>query len=262
MGRVLAVANQKGGVGKTTTVVNLGACLARDGLRVLLVDADPQAHTTSGLGLRKDRRPSLYEVLLDAVPGERALVCTRFPGLEVLPSGIHLAGAEVELASRPGRERLLRRALESLRPRYDLLLVDCPPSLGLLTLNALVAADGVLVPVQCEYYALEGLGQLVSTIRLVQAHLNPDLRIVGVVLTMFDARTNLSLQVVDEVKRFFPGLVFRTIVPRAVRLSEAPSHGQPIIAYDPRSRAAETYAELAKEVVQRVRPEEGAGPRP
>lgn len=257
MGHVLAVANQKGGVGKTTTVVNLGACLARDGHRVLLVDADPQAHTTSGLGLRKDRTPSLYDVLVDGEPAERAVVPTRFPRLHVLPSGIHLAGAEVELATQPGRERVLRRALEPVRARYDFLLIDCPPSLGLLTLNALVAADGVLVPVQCEYYALEGLGQLVNTIRLVQVHLNPALRIAGVLLTMFDARTNLSLQVADEVKRFFPGLVFQSIIPRAVRLSEAPSHGVPIIAYDARSRAAETYVELAKEVVARVQAQEG-----
>ncbi len=249
MAKVIAIANQKGGVGKTTTAVNLGACLALMGKRVLVIDADPQGHSTSGLGIQKDRlRASLYDVLAREQPLASVVVPTAVRNLSVAPSNIDLAGAEIELVPAMARETRLKRALERARQGYDFILIDCPPSLGLLTLNALTAADSVLVPIQCEYYALEGLSQLVNTVRLVQQNLNPGLTLEGVILTMFDARTNLSIQVVDEVKKYFRDKVYRTIIPRNVRLSEAPSHGQPIVTYDPRSRGAEVYCELAKEV--------------
>ncbi|ACX53223.1 Cobyrinic acid ac-diamide synthase [Ammonifex degensii KC4] len=251
MGKVVAVANQKGGVAKTTTVVNLGACLALLGKRVLVVDTDPQANATSGLGLNPAKLSrTLYQVLLGEVSAEAVkLPCPSVPGLEVIPASIELAGAEVELVGVAERESLLRRALGPLRSRYDYLFIDCPPSLGILTLNALVAADGVLIPIQCEYYALEGLGHLLNTIQLVKRRLNPRLEIEGVLLTMFDGRTNLSIQVAEEVKKHFRGKVYRTIIPRNVRLSEAPSHGKPVAIYDPRSRGAEAYFELAREVM-------------
>lgn len=253
MSRVLAVANQKGGVGKTTTAVNVAAYLARMGERVLLVDADPQCNATSGVGI--DSRAvevSIYDVLLDAAPVGRAVRETSVPGLFLVPSSLDLAGGEIELVSMPRREFRLREALEPASSEYGFVLIDCPPSLGLLTLNALVAADGVLVPVQCEYYALEGVSRLMNAVQGVRVHLNPGLEVDGVLMTMFDGRTNLAIQVVDEVKRAFRGKMYRTLVPRNVRLSEAPSHGLPIMLYDGRSRGAEVYADLAKEVLERA----------
>ncbi|MBM7867747.1 AAA family ATPase [Heliobacterium gestii] len=252
MAHIVAVANQKGGVAKTTTAVNLSACLAELGQKVLLVDMDPQGNATSGSGIDKLRvRHCIYDVLINGAPSDSILSTTDWERFSVLPATIQLAGAEIELVSAISREVKLKRALDPLRNRFDYIIIDCPPSLGLLTLNSLTAADSLLIPIQCEYYALEGLGQLMSTIKLVQKHLNSDLSILGVLLTMFDARTNLAIQVVDEVKNHFHDKVFRTIIPRNVRLSEAPSHGQPIIVYDTRSRGAEVYRELAKEVLER-----------
>lgn len=250
MGRIIAIANQKGGVAKTTTAVNLGACLAYNGKKVLIVDVDPQGNATSGLGInRLEVQHCIYDVLINGASLNSVKIETEIPGLAIIPATIQLAGAEIELVSAVSREVKLKKALEPDKSKYDYLFLDCPPSLGLLTLNALTAADRVLIPIQCEYYALEGLGQLMNTIQLVQKHLNPRLELEGVLLTMFDARTNLSIQVVDEVKTHFKNKVFSSIIPRNVRLSEAPSHGQPIITYDPRSRGAEVYQELAKEVM-------------
>ncbi|MFB5284357.1 MULTISPECIES: ParA family protein [Peribacillus] len=250
MGRILAIANQKGGVGKTTTTVNLSACLAYIGKKVLLVDIDPQGNSTSGAGIDKsDVEQCIYDVLVDDVEASAVIKETKIENLDVIPASIQLAGAEIELVPTISREIRLKRALEEVAHQYDYILIDCPPSLSLLTLNALTAADAVLIPVQCEYYALEGLSQLLNTVRIVQKHLNQDLRIEGVLLTMFDARTNLGIQVIDEVKKYFQDKVYRTIIPRNVRLSEAPSHGEPIIIYDPKSKGAEVYLELAKEVV-------------
>ncbi len=257
-GRVIAIANQKGGVGKTTTSVNLGACLASLGQKVLLVDSDPQGNTTSGIGINKaDVKYCIYDVIVNDCPIEDAILTTEFANLSLLPATIQLAGAEIELVPTISREVRLRRAVQPLRSRYDYILVDCPPSLGLLTLNALTAADSVLIPIQCEYYALEGLSQLLNTIRLVQRHLNTSLEVEGVLLTMLDARTNLGLQVIEDVKKYFRDKVYTTVIPRNVRLSEAPSHGRPIIEYDPRSKGAETYLDLAKEVIRGA--QEGAG---
>ncbi|MDS1029839.1 AAA family ATPase [Bacillota bacterium LX-D] len=251
MGKIIAIANQKGGVAKTTTAVNLGACLAYQGKKVLVVDIDPQGNASSGLGVNRDElQHCIYDVLINGASVRSVKHATAIEGLDVVPATIQLAGAEIELVSAISRESKLKKSLEPQRENYEYILIDCPPSLGLLTLNALTAADSVLIPIQCEYYALEGLGQLMNTIQLVQKHLNPDLDLEGVVLTMFDARTNLSIQVVDEVKTHFQGKVFSSIVPRNVRLSEAPSHGKPIILYDPRSRGAEVYQELAKEVME------------
>lgn len=250
MARVIAVANQKGGVGKTTTSVNLGACLASLGKRVLLIDIDPQGNTTSGVGINKaDVRYDIYDVLINEMNASEAVTDTAVPNLKILPATIQLAGAEIELVPTMSREVRLRQALLPLKSQYDYMLIDCPPSLGLLTVNALTASDSVLIPIQCEYYALEGLSQLLNTIRMVQKHLNTALEIEGVLLTMLDARTNLGLQVIEEVKKYFREKVYSTVIPRNVRLGEAPSHGQSIIQYDPRSRGAEVYLELAKEVV-------------
>lgn len=250
MSKVIAIANQKGGVGKTTTAVNLGACLGELGCKVLVVDADPQGNATSGLGINWNHiRTSIYDCLISDIDPRTAVIETEFAGVWVLPSSIDLAGAEVELVDLDHREYRLRRIIASLRDDYDYVFIDCPPSLGLLTVNALAAADSVLIPIQCEYYALEGLTQLLNTIKLVKGRLNAGLEIEGVLLTMFDGRTNLSIQVADEVKRFFKDKVYSTIIPRNVRLSEAPSHGKPITVYDNRSRGAEVYRELAEEVL-------------
>ena len=250
MARVIAIANQKGGVGKTTTAVNLSACLAVKGQRVLTIDIDPQGNTTSGLGIDKaDVKSSIYDVIINDFPLQETALPTKIPTLFLSPSNIHLAGAEVELVSVISREMRLKSAIAEVRGQYDFILIDCPPSLGLLTVNSLTAADTILVPIQCEYYALEGLSQLMNTVRIVQKHLNPGLKVEGVVLTMFDARTNLSIQVVEEVKKYFGNQVYRTIIPRNVRLSEAPSFGLPIILYDEKSKGAESYMELAAEVI-------------
>ncbi len=252
MGRVIAIANQKGGVGKTTTAVNLASCLALVGKRVLLIDIDPQGNATSGVGLDRRRMQScIYDVLMGEKEAKDVIVRSRVKNLDVLPATIQLAGAEVELAVAESREFRLRKGIEKIRTNYDYIYIDCPPSLGLLTVNALAAADTVLIPIQCEYYALEGLSQLMHTITLVKKRINPGLRLDGVLLTMFDGRTNLSIQVVDEVKRHFRRQMYKTIIPRNVRLSEAPSHGKPIILYDARSRGAEVYQDLAKEVLER-----------
>lgn len=250
--RVTACTNQKGGVGKTTTVVNLAAYLALSGTSTLVIDLDPQGNATSGLGV--DRRAldrSVYDALIDRVPIGELVVGTSVPGLDLVPAAIALSGAEVELVGLPAREHRLSASLANLGERYERVLIDCPPSLGLLTVNALTAADGVLIPIQTEYYALEGLSQLVNTIRMVREALNPRLEIDGVLLTMYDGRTRLSVQVAAEVRRHLEGAVYDTVVPRSIRLSEAPSHGVPVALYDPSSRGAEAYGRLAAEVTAR-----------
>ncbi|RJQ54604.1 MAG: ParA family protein [Nitrospiraceae bacterium] len=251
MGKITAVANQKGGVGKTTTAINISASLADAGKRVLLVDTDPQGNSTSGLGLDKD---NLYGSLYDLYTGTRTLeetiMDTTLPSLKIIPSNIELIGSELELATKEGRETVLRQALEPLRHRFDYIFIDCPPSLSLLTLNALVAADSLLVPMQCEYYALEGISMLLRTFNLIKNSFNPSLEIEGILLTMFDGRNTLANQVSDELKRHFGNKVYTTLIPRNVTLAEAPSHGKPVILYDVRSKGAQSYLELAKEIMK------------
>lgn len=251
MAKIVAVVNQKGGVGKTTTCINLTAALREKGLRVLLCDFDPQANATSGMGVDKALSQGVYDVLLNQVEARKRVVSTRYG--DVLPSSKGLAGAGVEMVGIEDREHMLKRALEQVSAEYDYIFIDCPPSLELLTLNGLCAADSVLVPVQSEYFALEGLSDLMYTIRVVRRSLNPGLELEGVLMTMFDSRTNLALQVSEEVKRFFPGKVYATVIPRNVRLSEAPSHGKPINAYDRSSRGNEAYAALAEEFIRKNR---------
>ena len=249
MGRMIAIGNQKGGVGKTTTTVNLGAALAFQGKKILIIDMDSQGNATSGLGIeRADVKQSVYEVLVDQIEAAGAILPTSRENLWILPSTLQLAGAEIELATADHRESRLKQAIEPIKADYDYILVDCPPSLGQLSLNAFTASDTILIPVQCEYYALEGLSQLLNTIRLVQRTYNKNFRIEGVLLTMLDARTNLGYEVVEEVRKYFQEKVYQTIITRNVRLSEAPSYGQSVIDYDPKSRGAEMYMDLAKEV--------------
>ncbi len=251
MGRIVAIANQKGGVGKTTTAVNLSASLAAAEMKTLLVDFDPQANAGSGVGVRPEPgQPTVYDVLINGVGIEQVRQPTELKFLDFVPSGRALVGAEIELVNEESRESRLRRALTPHREAYDFILIDCPPSLGLLTVNALVAADTVLIPIQCEYYALEGLSQLLNTVRLVQKGLNPGLGIEGVLLTMFDGRLNLSKQVAGEARRYFPEKVYETVIPRNVRLSEAPSFGKPILLYDVSSQGSKSYLRLAKEVIE------------
>lgn len=249
----MAIANQKGGVGKTTTAVNLSASLANFDKRILLADCDPQGNATGGFGINKSEiNQSVYDVLVDNIDVKNAVQVTPY-GVDVIPANINLAGAEIEMVSLMSRETKLRTALNKIRNDYDFILIDCPPSLGLLTVNALTAADSIIIPIQCEFYALEGVAQLLNTIEMVRSNLNPLLAFEGLLMTMFDIRTNLSRQVVEEVKSNFGGLVYDTIIPRSVRLSEAPSYGKPIIAYDNRSRGAEVYLRLAEEVLRRVK---------
>ncbi len=252
MGKVIAIANQKGGVGKTTTAVNLSACLGKRGKKTLIIDIDPQGNTTSGLGVDpRNVELSIYDCIINDVGMNEVILKTEFDNLWICPSNINLAGAELELVMKEDREYVLKKAVSEIKDKFDFILIDCPPSLGLITLNSFTATDSILVPIQCEYYALEGLSQLTNTIKMVKKRLNPELSMEGVLPTMFDARTNLSIQVVDEVKRFFGNKVYRTIIPRNVRLSEAPSFGQPIIEYDKHSRGAECYMDLADEVIER-----------
>ncbi|QNM04479.1 ParA family protein [Qiania dongpingensis] len=257
MGRIIAIANQKGGVGKTTTAINLSACLAEAGKKILTIDLDPQGNTTSGLGVNKnEKKHTTYELLIGQSTVEECLLQEVLPLLDVLPSNVNLSGAEIELIGISKKEFVLKREIDKIRDNYDFIIIDCPPSLNMLTVNAMTTADTVLVPIQCEYYALEGLSQLIHTINLVKQRLNPSLELEGVVFTMYDARTNLSLQVVENVKNSLKNTVYKTIIPRNVRLAEAPSHGMPITLYDTRSAGAESYRLLAEEVIQKNEMEE------
>ncbi len=254
-GKILCFANQKGGVGKTTSALNIAACLARAGKRVLLVDADPQGNATTGIGVRKkDVRLTVYDVLIGRAQAQAAVVRTNVTNLSLLPSGIDLVGAEIELAEEEKREYRLKEALEPLRSAYDYLLVDCPPALGLITINTLVAADGVVIPMLCEYYSLEGLSQLSNTVRLIRKRFNPSLELVGVLINMYDGRLNLTVSVLEEIKKFFPGKLFRTPIPRSVRISEAPSYGMSILDYDRNGKGAAAYASVARELMERCAP--------
>ena len=251
MGRVIAVANQKGGVGKTTTAINLSACLAEKGQKVLAIDMDPQGNMTSGLGIDKDEvEKNIYDLMIGQAGVDEVLQKEAIENLDVIPTSIDLSAAEIELIGVDDKEFIIRNAVQPIKDDYDYIIIDCPPSLSMLTINAMTTADSVLVPIQCEYYALEGLTQLIHTIELVQNRLNPDLDIEGVVFTMYDARTNLSLQVVENVKSYLNQNIYKTIIPRNVRLAEAPSHGLPINLYDPRSSGAESYDLLAEEVIE------------
>ena len=255
MGKAIAIFNQKGGVGKTTTNINLAACLAMKGKKVLILDIDPQGNTTSGVGISKrELDVTTHEILIedDHHPGE-AVVPTGIKNLDIMPASVQLAGAEVELINIAGREKRLKMAIDVLKPEYDYIFIDCPPSLGILTINALTAVDSVLIPIQCEFYALEGVSQLMSTIQIVRSNMNPDLKIEGVILSMFDGRTNLSVQVVEEVKKYFKDKVYTTVIPRNVRLAEAPSHGMPVIQYYPKSAGAQAYMEFADEFLENER---------
>lgn len=260
MAKAIAIFNQKGGVGKTTTNINLGACLARIGKKVLIVDIDPQGNTTSGIGIRKRTlKNTIYDVLINEnFDVKKAILSTKTENLDIIPASVDLAGAEVELVSIEGREKRLKKAIDQIRGDYDFIFIDCPPSLGILTINSLTAVDSVLIPIQCEFYALEGVSQLVSTIELVKKSMNKDLYIEGVILSMFDGRTNLSLQVVQEVKDYFGKAVYRTVIPRNVRLAEAPSYGMPIITYDPSATGAKAYVEFTKEFLTRAQKNEKA----
>lgn len=250
MSGTIAIANQKGGVGKTTTAINLSACVAEIGKRVLLIDVDPQSNSTSGLGVDREQiTKSSYDVLVNGAPPRSAILPTMMETLHILPADINLVGAEIEMVGMMAREHMLKKALASIQDSYDYIFMDCPPSLGLITLNALTCANKVLVPIQCEYYALEGLSQLMNTIKLVRQNLNPDLEVQGVVLTMFDGRTNLAIQVVEEVKKYFKNKVYNTVIPRNVRLGEAPSYGLPIIRYDEKCLGSATYMDLAREFI-------------
>ena len=252
MSKIIAVANQKGGVGKTTTTVNLAASLAKMGKKVLLVDIDPQGNSTSGLGVDKRRcEKTVYDCLVNETPMSEAAIATQYENLSLCPSNLDLSGAEIELISVMGRENRLKESLESVKDEYDFIFIDSPPSLGLITINTLTAANSIIIPIQCEFYALEGVSQLISTIEMVKKRMNPDLYIDGVILSMFDGRTNLSQAVVEDVRKFFNEKVFSTIIPRLVKLVEAPSHGKPIIEYDPKSKGALAYLNLAKEVIER-----------
>ena len=247
MGKIISLANQKGGVGKTTTTINLGTLLAKKGKKVLIIDADPQGNATSGLGAEKDVELSTYDVLVNDINAEDAFQETKIKNLKVCASNMNLAGAEVELVAMMSREHRLKEKLDQVKDKFDYILIDCPPSLGLITLNSFTASDSVLIPIQCEYFALEGLGQLLNTINLVKKHLNKDLEVEGALLTMYDIRTNLSNQVVKEVKKYFGDKVYKNVIPRNVRLSEAPSYGMPITLYDPKSKGAKSYEKFAKE---------------
>lgn len=250
MGKIIAVANQKGGVGKTTTTVNLSTILAKRGKKVLLIDTDPQGNATSGLGVEKESELSTYDLLITDALAEEVIQETAIKNLSISPSNMNLAGAEVQLVSMMSREQRMKEKLDIVKDEYDFILIDCPPSLGLITLNAFTAADSVLIPVQCEYYALEGLGQLLNTVELVRKHLNRNLYIEGALLTMYDIRTNLANQVVREVKRFFQNKVYKTVIPRNVKVSEAPSYGMPITIYDPKSKGAKSYEKFTKEFLK------------